>query len=130
MRRSITAFATVAGAVTVLVTAGDLSQVRAASPDDTGTRVAELEWALPASERIYGSIDGKHIWQYVVQQAEIARRYRDSGHPQFWGRIIGTSGDAEDARWLADKFTQIGLSDVHTSSHSICNRNGLLNRGT
>ncbi len=45
-------------------------------------------------------------------QVQIARRYRDQGHPQFWGRIIGSSGDAESAQWVADKFKQAGLSDV------------------
>src|SRR5262249_31613309 len=49
----------------------------------------------------------------------ISRRYRDQGHPQFWGRIIGTSGDAEDARWLADKYTQIGMTDVHIQSFDL-----------
>src|SRR5262245_8736141 len=43
----------------------------------------------------------------------ISRKYRDSGHPQFWGRIIGSSADAENQQWLLKKFTEIGLSDVH-----------------
>ena len=46
----------------------------------------------------------------------ISRKYRDSGHPQFWGRIIGTSADAENQQWLLKKFTDIGLSDVHLQS--------------
>ncbi len=33
-------------------------------------------------------------------------------HPKFWGRIIGTSGDAESAEWLAGRFKALGLSDV------------------
>jgi len=28
------------------------------------------------------AFDGKHLWQYVMEQAEIARHYRDNGHPQ------------------------------------------------
>ena len=71
-----------------------------------------LEWPLPAADREYGVIDGKHIWQYVVEQAAISRRYRDQGHPQFWGRIIGTSGDAESAQWLLDKFNQLRMTDT------------------
>jgi hypothetical protein len=74
---------------------------------------ALLEWPLPASDRAYGAIDGKHLHEYVEDLAAISRRYRDSGHPQFWGRIIGTSADAETAKWMVDKFNQIGLSDVH-----------------
>lgn len=38
----------------------------------------------------------------------MSRRYRDSGHPQFWGRIIGTEADAENGRWLLEKFRTIG----------------------
>src|SRR5579864_6705694 len=64
-----------------------------------------LHWPLPAAAT-YGAIDGKQLWQYVVEQARIAERYRDAGHPQFWGRISGTSGDAEDAQWLQKKFTE------------------------
>lgn len=48
----------------------------------------------------------------MVEQAAISRRYRDRVNPHFWGRIIGTSSDAESAEWLADKFRKVGLSDV------------------
>lgn len=65
--------------------------------------------AAPAKDASYAAIDGKHLWQYVAEQADIARRYRDSGHPQFWGRLAGTSADVEDAAWLRAKFKQIGL---------------------
>src|ERR1035441_9139922 len=63
-----------------------------------------METSLPEADRAYGTIDGKHIWQYVKEQAAIAEQYRDQGHPQFWGRIAGTSGDVADAQWLLDKF--------------------------
>ena len=59
---------------------------------------------LPASGKAYGTIDGRHLWQYVREQANIAERYRDQGHPQFWGRIAGTSGDLEDAQWVLTKY--------------------------
>ncbi|HEX6895657.1 MAG TPA: M28 family peptidase [Bryobacteraceae bacterium] len=71
-----------------------------------------LEWPLPPGEARYRAIDGKHLHEYVVQQAEISRHYRDQGHPKFWGRIIGTSSDAESAEWLAARFKDIGLTDV------------------
>src|SRR5579863_3098636 len=77
---------------------------------------ALLEWPLPAGEERYSAIDGKHLHRYVVEQAEISRHYRDQGHPKFWGRIIGTSSDAESAVWLAAKFKSIGLSDVRIQS--------------
>jgi hypothetical protein len=72
-----------------------------------------LHWPVPAGDAKYGAIDGHHIWQYVVEQAQIAERYRDNGHPQYWGRISGTSGDAEDAEWLQNKYRQAGLTDTH-----------------
>ena len=73
---------------------------------------AYLQWPLPASGQAYSDIDGRHLHRYVVDQAAIARRYRDQGHPQFWGRITGTSADAESAQWLAAHFTRIGLAGV------------------
>jgi hypothetical protein len=77
-----------------------------------------LHWPLSSESQKYAAIDGKHIWQYVVQQAHIAEDYRDSGHSQFWGRISGTSSDLADARWLLSKYQQIGLSDTHIQTIS------------
>jgi len=73
---------------------------------------ALLHWPLPPGASEYGAIDGKRLHRLVVEQAAISRRYRDQGHPKYWGRIIGTSSDAESASWLADTFKAIGLSDV------------------
>ena len=75
-------------------------------------QISFLEWPLPKGAEAYADIDGRHLHAYVVEQAAISRRYRDHGHPQFWGRITGTSGDAESADWLAAHFKRIGLSDV------------------
>jgi hypothetical protein len=81
----------------------------------SGLMVACL--ALPAGlgaqgESSYASIDGTHLKGYVDELTAISRRYRDHGHPQFWGRIIGTEADAENGRWLMDKFKAAGLADV------------------
>jgi hypothetical protein len=84
---------------------------RATAADDASPD--PLRWPLPAGAAKYGAIDGKHLWQYVAEQSAIARRYRDSGHPQFWGRFAGTSGDDEDVQWLLGKYRQIGLTDAH-----------------
>src|SRR5207237_1716613 len=75
-----------------------------------------LRWRLLPAEQPYSSIDGKHLKQYVEDQTAISRRYRDHGHPQFWGRITGTEADAENAQWLLEKFRKTGLSDVHEQS--------------
>jgi hypothetical protein len=74
---------------------------------------ALLEWTLPAQRSAYAAINGKHLHQSVSDLAAISRKFRDQGHPQFWGRVIGTSADAETAQWLAGKFNALGLSDVH-----------------
>jgi hypothetical protein len=74
---------------------------------------ALLEWPLPPGEQAYGKIDGRHLHRYVEEQAAISRRYRDQGHAKFWGRIIGSSADAESAEWLANTFKSFGMSDVH-----------------
>ena len=88
-----------------------------------------LHWALPAEDQKYGSIDGHHIWQYVKEQSAIAEKYRDDGHPQFWGRIVGTSGDVEDIQWLQDKYRQAGLTDVHAQPVRLFCPNGRRSRG-
>src|SRR6478672_10906975 len=71
-----------------------------------------LEWPLPAADQKYGAIDGHHLHDLVVEQAKISERYRDQGHPKFWGRIIGTSADQEAAEWMAAKFKALGMTDV------------------
>lgn len=80
---------------------------------------ALLEWPLPPGEEAYRRIDGRHLHRYVEEQAAISRRYRDRGQPKFWGRIIGTSADAESAEWLAQKFKVFGMSDVHIQPLSL-----------
>ena len=71
-----------------------------------------IEFPLPKGEDAYGSIDGRKLHHYVVDLAQISLRYRDAGHPQFWGRLIGTSSELETDRWLVGKFKALGLSDV------------------
>jgi peptidase M28-like protein len=67
----------------------------------------------------YQSIDGARLKGYVEELAAMARHYRDGGHPQFWGRIIGTAADADNARWLAAKFTALGLSEVREQAFDL-----------
>jgi hypothetical protein len=96
-----------------------LSMVAAAQEPATPPNASEdsyLRWRLLPSEQAYLSIDGKHLKQYVEELTAISRRYRDHGHPQFWGRITGTEADAENAQWLLEKFRKIGLSDAREQS--------------
>ena len=85
----------------------------------TFTRPSQVGGRLAPSEQAYGAIDGTRLMQYVNDLTAMSRRYRDHGHPQFWGRIIGTEADAENAQWMLDKFKQIGLSDVRTQSFDL-----------
>jgi len=72
-----------------------------------------LQWRLLPGEKAYEVIDGARLLQYVNDLSGISRHYRDSGHPQFWGRVIGSSADQESAQWLMSHMTRIGLTDVH-----------------
>jgi hypothetical protein len=71
-----------------------------------------LRWPLPPGAEAFAAIDGKRMHRDVAAQSEISRRFRDNGHPKYWGRIIGTASDTESAEWLAGRFRSIGLTDV------------------
>jgi Peptidase family M28 len=78
-----------------------------------------LEWKLAPQDKAYGAIDGHRIHSYVEDLTAISRKYRDSGHPQFWGRIIGTQADTDTRDWLVDKFNKLGLTDVHVQQFDL-----------
>ena len=78
-----------------------------------------VQFPLPPGQQAYANIDGRHLHQYVVEQANIARKYRDAGRPKFWGRIIGTSADAADVEWMVAKFKAAGLADVHSQPYDL-----------
>lgn len=117
MKKSRLAVAAFAGAAASLLLYAHFHGATAATnegaQEGTAASPQYLHWPLPAADAKYGTINGKHIWQYVSEQAQIAEHYRDSGHPQFWGRLAGTSSDVEDAQWLLNKYKQIGLTDAH-----------------
>jgi len=77
-----------------------------------------LRWPLSPGDEAYGIIDGKRLKQYVIEQSNISRGYRDAGH-QLWGRVIGTAGDAEDATWLEDRLRRIGVTDVRRQTFDL-----------
>jgi hypothetical protein len=121
MMMAVLTLAVVSGVATIAsrATRAQTAPSSAAAPHTTplaapSTKLEDalLEWPLPTGEQAYARIDGKHLHQYVEEQAAISRRYRDQGHPNFWGRIIGTSADTESAEWLARKFTSLGMSEV------------------
>src|SRR6185503_19953771 len=120
MTIGVLAFTPIAGLVFINhVLQAQASSSSAAAPQRTllsrpsgGLDDALIEWPLLPSQQAYGKIDGRRLHQYVDEQAAISRKYRDQGHPKFWGRIIGSSADAESAGWLANKFKSLGMSDV------------------
>ena len=75
-----------------------------------------IQFPLPKGAEAYADIDGKKMWQDVKEQADIARKFRDNGHPQYWGRLVGTSADKEDVQWLEGKFHQAGVSDTRVQT--------------
>jgi hypothetical protein len=94
---------------------------RAAQATSNPSRILDdsfLKWRLLPSEQRYAPIDGEHLKEFVNEQTAMSRRYRDKGH-QFWGRIIGTEADAENAGWLIESFRKIGLSDVREQSFDL-----------
>jgi len=78
-----------------------------------------IRFPLPPGQDAYADIDGMHLHRYVVEQAAISRRYRDAGHPKFWGRIIGTTADAEDVAWMTERFKAAGLTEVRTQTYDL-----------
>src|ERR1700678_3284339 len=73
------------------------------------------EWPLAPGDQIYAAINGEHMLGYVKELIGIAENYRDQGH-QYWGRITGTSADADTSKWMLDKLRAIGVTDVHSEA--------------
>jgi hypothetical protein len=89
---------------------------RAAEPPHN--RPAVMTWRLAPADQRYATIDAGKLMQDVEAQTAMSRRYRDAGH-QFWGRITGTEADAENAKWMADRFRTLGLTDVHEQTFDL-----------
>ena len=60
-----------------------------------------------SQETVNGRRGGRWIVLYADARqahqshlAAISRRYRDAGHSQFWGRVIGSSADRETAQFM------------------------------
>src|SRR5687767_9261233 len=107
-----TALSVSIGMVAVFAQYGCVGQADAASeitaqPNSPSGGPVYNAWPAPAGD--YADIDGKQVWQYVEEQAAISRNYRDNVNPQYWGRIAGTSADAESAQWLLEAYQELGL---------------------
>lgn len=69
-------------------------------------------WPLTAETRVYASINGDHLREYVKELTVISHHSRDRGE-QLWGRITGSPADAETAEWFANKLRAAGITEVH-----------------
>jgi Peptidase family M28 len=107
-----------AAAFALLIGFPTCAQESPAAPEHLANKATFLEWPLAPEDQEYASIDGKHLHQYVTDQIAISDHYRDAGH-QLWGRITGTSADADNQQWLLEKFKRAGLSDVHAQIHDL-----------
>lgn len=72
-----------------------------------------LHWPLPASEKVYGVIDGTRIKKIAEDITAISRQAKADGL-QYWGRIPGTKYDQQTQQYIADKFHEIGLQNVRS----------------
>ena len=70
-----------------------------------------LHWPLPASEKVYGAIDGTRIKRIAEDVTAISRHAKADGL-QYWGRIPGTKYDLEIQQYISAKFHELGLQDV------------------
>ena len=77
-------------------------------------RTTEVGGQLPESAQQYAAVSAERLMQFVEEIVDISRRYRDSGHPRFWGRILGTESDVWNAEWLMDRYREFGLTDVRS----------------
>jgi hypothetical protein len=68
-----------------------------------------LDWPLAAENANYATIKAADLKRDTYTIAGFARTYRDSGHPQFWGRLIGTSGHDAMSSWLDGEFRKLGM---------------------
>lgn len=108
----VTAHTSAACVVIVLILAS-ASPGRAEAQASPSVRTDVPGWPVAAEDRAYRAITSGPLMADVEALAAMSRRYRDAGHPQFWGRIIGTEADAENARWMMERFRSLGLTDVH-----------------
>lgn len=68
-----------------------------------------LDWPLAPENSKYAAISAAALKRDTYTISGFSRAYRDSGHPQFWGRLVGTSGHDAMSSWLDGEFRKLGL---------------------
>jgi hypothetical protein len=77
-----------------------------------------LRMPLPTGEQAYAPIDGVRMKTFVEDIAAISRTSRDQGI-KYWGRIAGTQTDKDTEDYIAKRFREFGLTDVHMQSFDL-----------
>ena len=72
-----------------------------------------LSLRLAASQDPYGDIRGEDVHQYLSEIIEVTVANRPEGE-RFWGRIAGSAAEWATADYIAERFRELGLEDVHT----------------
>ncbi|HEY1329097.1 MAG TPA: hypothetical protein VGI14_19330 [Casimicrobiaceae bacterium] len=66
-------------------------------------------FALTKDQKAYADINGARMKQDIVNLSNIAVRYRDTTHQQWWGRFPGTTADFEGVQYMLDEFHRLGI---------------------
>jgi peptidase M28-like protein len=77
-----------------------------------------LRMPLPTAEQAYAPLDGTRMKTFVEDIAAISRTSRDQGI-KYWGRIAGTKTDQDTEDYVAKRFREFGLTDVHMQSFDL-----------
>ena len=72
-----------------------------------------LSLRLAASEDPYGDIQGETVHKYLAQIIDVTVANQPEGE-RFWGRIAGSAAEWATADYIAERFSELGLADVHT----------------
>jgi hypothetical protein len=89
---------------------------QAADEARRGSEIVDLDWGslslrLAESQDPYQDITGEEMIEHVRDVVAIAEQSRDDGVP-LWGRISGGPYERLCAKYLAQKFTDLGLEEV------------------
>jgi hypothetical protein len=112
MRRSVIVVALV-GLVVPLGAQTRLVDRNGVVPDE-----AIVAAPLPASERRYADVDGRHLKSLIAEITAISRTSRDAGD-RMWGRMAGTAAEKKTNAWVEARFRSLGLQDIRRQDFTL-----------
>ena len=77
-----------------------------------------LRKATFGSDQVYEKIRGPHLKQLMGEVVGFSRMSHDDGN-RYWGRISGTKYEAMTADWIGEKFSELGLENIHTQAFDL-----------